>query len=41
MGDLRRAISDYEQALRLNPKMDTAAQNLEVVRMELARRRGR
>jgi uncharacterized protein YecT (DUF1311 family) len=37
-GDLDRAIADYEQALRIDPRMDTAAENLAALRQEKDRR---
>ena len=39
-GDDTRAIANYEQALRLDPKLDTAAENLAVVRKERDNRAG-
>jgi uncharacterized protein YecT (DUF1311 family) len=37
-GDNDRAIADYEQALRIDPHMDSAADNLAVLRQERDRR---
>src|SRR6201999_2817864 len=37
-GDIDRAIADYEQALRINPRMDMAAENLATLRLERDRR---
>jgi len=37
-GDLDRAIADYEQALRIDPQMHTAAENVAALRKERDRR---
>ena len=37
-GDIDKAMADYREALRINPKFDTAQENLEALRLLKAKK---